>query len=592
MGDAGYPELLKALHASDFFSALPEDVLQDLAPRFEPHAITSGERLMSRGEPGDSLYLVRHGRLRTSITDDRDITTTLGEIGKGEVVGEMALLTDQNRTADVDALRDSSLYRLSAEAFADLLAAQPELIRTCATVIVDRYKKSFDAPARDTLPATIAVISDVQSETYDWFIDTLAEAFADYDLVRVRESDLGDDDHAARLLDLEATNDIVLLNAGAHPTPWAQQCLRHADRVLVLGETNRSSAPMPIEVDEWARDRISHLDTIIAVVHHGIPNMTGWMRGRTPQTHQNIRFGNDEDVHRLSRRIAGTERVLVLSGGGARGLAHFGVLQVFAEHGIDYDVICGTSAGSLVAGAVSVNEDAAQIMDDIVDWLRTVKWKRDTTLPIVAMQSGQLLADGLTTLLGGEVIENLDRHYFAVSTNLTTGGTHVHDRGPILDAVRASIAVPGVFPPVNSPAGVLVDGGVVDNLPVAEARRRYPSAEVIAIDVGGGESGLSGGELGSDGIVHGAKALLAKGDYPTLPRVLVRLTELGREPNDPSIADVYIRPEVSHYPLLDGSRDTEIIGKGREAALAWIESSRESATGHGEPEFAGRWGRR
>jgi len=591
MGDAGNPELLKALYASDFFSALPEDVLQDLVPRFEERAITSGERLMSRGERGDSLYLVRHGRLRTSITDERGISTTLGEVGKGEVVGEMALLTDQDRTADVDALRDSSLYRLSAEAFADLLAAQPELIRTCASVIVDRYKNSFNAPARDTLPATIAIISDVQTETYDWFVDTLAESLADYELVRVRESDLGDQDHAARLLDLEATNDIVLLNAGSHPTPWAQQCLRHADRVLVLGETNRSSAPLPLEVDEWASDRISHLDTIIAVVHHGIANMTDWMGGRNPQTHQNVRFGKIEDVHRLGRRIAGTERVLVLSGGGARGLAHFGVLQVLAEHGMDYDVICGTSAGSLVAGAVSVNEDAAQIMADIVDWLRTVKWKRDTTLPIVAMQSGELLAEGLKTLLGGEVIENLDRHFFAVSTNLTTGGTHVHDRGPILDAVRASIAVPGVFPPVNSSAGVLVDGGVVDNLPVAEARRRYPSAEIIAVDVGGGESGLSGGQLGPDGIVHGAKALMAKGDYPTLPRVLVRLTELGREANDPSIADVYIRPEVAHYPLLDASRDTEIIGKGREAALAWIERYRESTTGHGEPEPATRWGR-
>jgi len=571
MGETGTTQLLQALQASEFFSALPGNVLKDLVPRFEECLITSGERLMSRGEPGDSLYLVRHGRLRSSITDADGVVNTLGEVGKGEVVGEMALLTDQNRTADVDALRDSSLYRLSADAFSELLTSQPDLIRTCATVIVDRYKTSFDATQRDTLPATIAVISDVEPATYTWFIDVLAASLDDHDVVCVDEADLQNDDRAAELLELEAENDIVFLHAGAKPSEWAHQCLRHADKVLVLGETNRSRRLLPLEEDPIAQDRVAQLDTILAVVHHGIPNMTAWMKDRNPQTYENVQFAVDSDVRRLARRINGTERVLVLSGGGARGLAHFGALAVLAEHGIDHDVICGTSAGSLAGAAVSVIGDPKKAGDWVVDWLQAARWKRDATIPIVAMQSGELLAEGLANLIGGESIENLDRHFFAVSTNLTAGGTHVHDRGPILDAVRASIAVPGVFPPVNSAEGVLVDGGVLDNLPVAEARRRYPSAEIIAIDVGGGESGLTGGELGSDGVVHGARALSSKHDYPTLPRVLVRLTELGREPNDPSIADVYIRPDVSGYPLLDASRDEEIIAKGREAALEWIE---------------------
>ncbi len=132
----------------------------------------------------------------------------------------------------------------------------------------------------------------------------------------------------------------------------------------------------------------------------------------------------------------------------------------------------------------------------------------DYTLPAVAVLKGEKIAAKLTKVLGDTDITDLWIPYYCVSTNLTTAGAYYHDRGRLVDAVRASVAIPGVLPPVPLDGQLLVDGGILDNVPVDEMRRRNPTGRVIAIDVAPAEGPVADEDYGLS--MSGFRAVLAR----------------------------------------------------------------------------------
>ena len=158
--------------------------------------------------------------------------------------------------------------------------------------------------------------------------------------------------------------------------------------------------------------------------------------------------------------------------------------------------------------------------------------------------------------------------YFCVSTNLTRKEPRVHVSGPVWRAVRASLAIPGVFPPVPDGDDVLVDGGMLENYPVRRMRLRHPMATVVGVDVGSRRD-LSAGDLPDTGVVSGWDLLRARFDRDhndgslSMVKVLAGLTELGvRDPEGPDLADVTVEPPVLDLPILDFSRFDEAVERG------------------------------
>jgi NTE family protein len=158
---------------------------------------------------------------------------------------------------------------------------------------------------------------------------------------------------------------------------------------------------------------------------------------------------------------------LVLSGGGARGLAHIGVLRAFADAGIAVDVIAGTSMGAMIAGMVALDHQPEQIAAECRRIFRR-KAISDYTVPVIAVMRGRRFSRLLGEIIGDARIENLWRNFFCVSVNLSRGEQHLHKSGPLLEALRASAAVPGIMPPIVRDGNILVDGGIMNNLPVGE----------------------------------------------------------------------------------------------------------------------------
>lgn len=163
-------------------------------------------------------------------------------------------------------------------------------------------------------------------------------------------------------------------------------------------------------------------------------------------------------VKKLNQKIG-----LVLSGGGTRGLAHIGVLKVLQARRLRFDAIAGCSMGAIVGAALAAGRTPAEMEKFVMTQklFRFLQWP----LSALGLSNTQKLEQSISDFLGVKTFEELQIPLFINATNLTTRQTVVYAHGPILPAIRASISIPGIFAPVQTKAGFLVDGGVLDQNP-------------------------------------------------------------------------------------------------------------------------------
>lgn len=302
--------------------------------------------------------------------------------------------------------------------------------------------------------------------------------------------------------------------------------------------------------------------------------------------------------------------VLALGGGGAAGLAHVGVLQVLAEHDIPVRAIAGTSIGAEIgafyARGMSVHD--LEALSTAIDWKQSLQLFLPD-LPTGGLVSGERIVDFLARWLGRRRIERLPIGYVAVAADLMRGEQVVLDRGDLVQAVRASISLPGVLAPVKIGRRWLVDGGVVNPVPFDVARARF-GGPVLAVAVHGGarHAAPRSGELpvpspqwprhvqqllrqpwmarlpalreALKGQVRNARAREPRSKpYWVARRVLDRVldvaeSEIVRLRADLSPPDVMLMPRVTGIGGLEFYRAREAIDAGRRAAEERIKEIR------------------
>jgi NTE family protein len=262
---------------------------------------------------------------------------------------------------------------------------------------------------------------------------------------------------------------------------------------------------------------------------------------------------------------------LVLGGGAARGIAHVGVLQALEENGIYPAVIAGTSVGALVGGLYAAGVSSMRLVTIIRDlkWLDlvsvrlpTVNWSDPARTIPMGMVDLDKLMEWIDQIVGGAVtIQQLNLPYAAVATDLLSGEIVVMNEGPLAEAIRASCSVPGVFTPYHRNGRLLVDGVVVNNLPVSVAQ-----------------------DLGADYIIA-VDLLPLHDDTQAEPRnvvelsmtalfMLARATQIEQE-----LADILIAPEIAHVNLADLSAGEVLLEAGRRAAEAVMPRIQAALTG-------------
>jgi NTE family protein len=464
------------LAALPLFAGLPKDVVDAAVTELEWMSLPGGRLLFEAGSPADSVYFVVSGCLGVYGPGGE----LIGRIAAGETVGEMGLIVSRPRRATVRALRDSELALLSAGTFERVLLGHPEAILRLARLTVSRLDEREAEQRRVMTPRTLAIVPldegvDLAGES-ESLVNALAQA-GRTDLVSRQRAG----SHSPQWFhERESRNDFVVYAADPGDTPWTRLCLRQADVVLLAARAAGEVAGWPGSA--WQDGAMRRAELLL--LHEGKP-MGGaagrWKAALPGIAHHHVR--GPADYERIVRLLTGRAVGLVLSGGGARGFAHLGVVRALREHRVPIDIVGGTSMGGILAAGVasdwSDEELASRFKRSFVD----TNPLSDFTLPLVSLVSGRKVGMLLRNEFGDIDIEDLPLPFFCVSSNLTTGRTAVHQQGPLWRWLRASVAIPGVLPPVFQGGEVFVDGGAMNNLPV-DVMRAKGRGPVIGVDCG------------------------------------------------------------------------------------------------------------
>jgi NTE family protein len=275
---------------------------------------------------------------------------------------------------------------------------------------------------------------------------------------------------------------------------------------------------------------------------------------------------------------------LALGAGGARGWAHIGAIRTLNEQGIRPDIVCGTSMGSLVGAAYAAGE-----LERLEDWALSLGWRDVFGLMDFTWHGGLIrgkrLFEFMRARFGLQDIASLPLPYGAVATELATGREVWLREGHVLDAVRASIAIPGVFAPVLRDGELLVDGALVNPVPVSMCRALGADL-VIAVDLGWAKLGYyrERARDQEDAADHGkpgwwsrflpARPDEAGGEGPDMPSALgvffssfdIMQVRIGRSRLAGEPADALITPILPDFSMMDFHRAREAIDEGKAAA--------------------------
>ena len=566
------------LRVSGPFGNVDEETLKAIEDRLTWVSLTSGDRLMTQGEPGDAMYILVHGRLAAWVTHADGTRERVAEVRRGETVGEIALVTGRPRAGDVVAIRDSELARLDKDAFESLVHERPGfVVHNLAGSIVGRLTDYIRSPALHHRGlSALAVLPLHEGVDLAGFCRDLERAFGRLGSCQrierawveevfgepsILESGVGGREILSGWLNgRELDTDHLLLQGEYGLTPWTQACLRQADQVLWVADAHAQHGvgSFHAAADELA-DRAEPLPESLALIHREgrIGGTTPWIDAHEWHRHHHVRPNNPGDVERIARFLTDRAVGLVFSGGAARGFAHAGVVRAMREAGVPIDCVAGVSMGAIMAALCAQERDAE---DMVRTTLALTKNVMDRTLPMVSVVRGRRFIDALTREFGDALIEDLPLPSFYLSANLTQARVEVHDRGPVSLGVTASNAPPGLGPPVVFGGDLLVDGFVMNNLPVDRMRGFVHGGPIVAVDVmpatdlpdnaDFGRRGLSGFRV----LWHRINPFLPTMTLPSIAEIIMRSHEINSVAKQRELkgqTKFYLQPPVGNFEMFD-----------------------------------------
>ncbi|WP_077038234.1 cyclic nucleotide-binding and patatin-like phospholipase domain-containing protein [Pelomonas sp. KK5] len=592
--------MVEALRSSAVFGSLRTEIIAEMADAVELRQVESGEAVFSEGDRADSTVFVISGGLRVSRRGRDGKLLVYNQIHPGQSIGEMAMILQQPRSQDVTAVRDSTLALLSREAFEALLLQHPiELNRTFLKAVHDQFRVGSEVQEK-WLAQTIALVPLDRQAGADILAPALVQALqgligrsgkqvghlrSDSALAqRLMRGDTTDED--ADRAQLEDQYAVMVFEAGAADDAWARFAIRQADQVVFVTSATRDPELTDLErqlqaVPGYALKR-KHLVLMHEADRSWPVSPLPWVVGRDLERIYPLRSGWRADAEHLARFLTGNAVGVVLGGGGARGFAHLGVLRALNESKVPVDLIGGNSMGALIGAQLACGHSLEQILKQTQHF---AKGGERLTVPVVSIVAGRRVERDLRRMFGELMIEQLWRPYFAAACNLTRGNTTVQSTGPLWRAVLASNSPAGLFPPVVIDGDLMVDGAILENVPVQPMRlrlgtpleRRRGNGTVIAVDVDVPESLRADPSLTRVTPLSTLKRkfMSRAPDSPSIARILYSAGHVGslnQRPRTIAQADHYLEPPVGNFPLMAYQSGAEIAEVGYRYAMEKIAS--------------------
>jgi len=448
-----------------FFDDIGKTALKAVEHEVEWFCLPAGHMLFAEGEPSDAFYLLRSGALAAFRDGAMGRPNLLGYIRAGEPVGEMSMLEERPHSASVYAMRDSEIVRLPTASFERIAEQHSSLMRELSKMMLRRLRSGPQRGGSE--PRVFALISCSPTIDLEFRAKELQTALARIGVTCAIVGDEATDWQGPKLDAYERDHHVVLLAARLGDSNWARRAMGRADRVWLLARGDaRPSVPL-LPDDPSPAARLKLLDVVL--VHDGGKSPASrpqdWADAAEAARVFHWRQERDDDLARLARTLAGRSVGLVLSGGGARAYAHIGAVAAFRNAGMQFDFIGGASMGAVIAAGVALEWTQEELVERVREAFVLSNPLGDWQLPVISLARGKRVDDRLKEHFGDIEISDLARPFFCVSSNLSNGRPFVHRRGRLRDALRSTIAIPGILPPVIDGENVLVDGAVFTNFP-------------------------------------------------------------------------------------------------------------------------------
>ncbi|KAF3910379.1 hypothetical protein ABW20_dc0101536 [Dactylellina cionopaga] len=561
--------------------------------------INAGQVIYREGEESDAIYIILNGRLRAirGNPDDGDMHV-VGEYGQGESVGELEVLTESTRPVTLHAIRDTEVARFPKTLFNSLALEHPGITIQISKIIATRMRSLVEQPL--DRKDNVALGTD-QEEKYGlvlYVADTTVNArwtqtcISQADcilLVALAEGNPAIGDYERYLVGMKTTarKELVLLHPERFVRPgltrqwmknriWINGGHHHVQMAVNVTNVSERARVQPKRFGSSIRKHVKTLQDEISI----------YISKRTRQTVYPSEAPFKGDFHRLARRLCGKSVGLVLGGGGARGIAHVGVIRALEEEGIPIDLVGGTSIGSFVGALYARDADIVPVYGWVKKFSSRMAslWRLalDLTYPSVSYTTGHEFNRGIFKTFGDSQIEDFWLEFYCNTTSISKSRMEIHTSGYAWRYVRASMSLAGLLPPLCDEGSMLLDGGYVDNLTVSHMKS-LGADTIFAIDVGSIDDDTPqnyGDTLsGAWTVFNRWNPFSYTPNPPTLAEIQARLAyvssvdALERAKQAPGC--YYMRPPIDPYGTLDFGKFDEIYNVGYVYGKRFLKELRE-----------------
>ena len=535
-------------------------------PNVSWFSIPGGQTLCAAGETADQLFFVRTGRLGVFRRGAGQESVFLGVVRPGEPAGEMAMIAGTVHSSTVVALRDSEVLALSRDTFFEVAAHDSGVMLELARLMILRARQTAanSSVGEPSVFGFIGLTGDVRTR------DVVERIALEIRRLGFSVTTVGDESISAPtewFSNVEQHHDFVLYAAESAQSNWKQIVGRQVDRLFRIGFGDQ---PPPEQIDLYASAPLQSQQLVdLILLHptgHAPHQSEAWMDAVRPARLFHIREHELGDTQRMARAITGLSVGLVLSGGGARAYAHVGAVRALRQAGVPIDFVGGVSMGAIIAAAVAMGWD-----DEEIDWRIRKAFVEtspvsDIAVPLIAMTQGLDVRARLKEHFGDKQVSDLWLPFFCISSNLTSGSYQLHRRGSVRHALRASIAIPGLLPPVTQDNNVLVDGAVMKNFPT-DVMRAMHLGPIVGVDV------TRGRNITADDVARPSSVWrwIFSGEWrkgPPIVSLLMRAATVSTSSDwmaNREASDVLVAPRMDNVEIRDWRAYEPAVEAGRAA---------------------------
>jgi predicted acylesterase/phospholipase RssA/CRP-like cAMP-binding protein len=587
-----------------FCQGLVPEQLAVIARDMSARTFAAGETLALAGDLVTEFWIIVEGELDTFLTDARGREKRLGTVGQGETVGEVVILEKTTtRPVRLTARTHGTLLAAPAEMLQEWIRLYPQIMQNLFFTLSERFRVVAGAASRNIPSPRLGIVADSprgcllagrlvakllwsgeRLQVWSRQPARITNTGSWPEALSIQSILAGD----APLQQPPSTNidrRIVCCSPVAHETPDLRS-LQGCDEILWLLEPRDASNVAhavsllgSVQSDLPAKVRLVWLlssDFQVAPLFNDPGFLKQDMKVFVDQAGTQLNRQELQGIDRLARVLRGISIGVALAGGGAKGMAHFGVLQTLEEAGISFDVMSGTSAGAmagiLYASGMSPQEAIKNFQRDLTPPKMFQYLPNWPNLYLVSQYRRKAWDGKLRKYLHDWRLEQLSIPFHAVTVDLVQARTVVRQKGDAVHAILESINLPIVSHPILRDGMALVDGGVLNNLP-ADVLTENGADFVVGVDV----SSHVRNEFAGNRPDMPTNKMRNAGSLDTLFRIFEsQAHNIGKLRN--RAVDFWIKPDTSVYGLAEFHRTSEIATAGVTAALNALQDLKQRLT--------------